>query len=156
MNEIIAYFDGLCEPVNPNGIGAYGYVILKDGKEIKSGCKVIGEGEGMTNNVAEYSAIKRVLEWLWQNIENSNIILQGDSQLVVQQLNGNWKVKSETSRRFISEIRPIIEELKRKNNKISIKWIPREKNSKADMLSRVAYNRYRKRGEREKKGTGKT
>ena len=34
---------------------------------MKSGCGVVGSGAGMTNNVAEYSALKRAAEWVSQN-----------------------------------------------------------------------------------------
>lgn len=136
---ITIYFDGLCEPINPNGVATYGYVIYQDGKSIKKGCRVIGEGRGMTNNVAEYSGLKRALEWLnEQNINDDIITIRGDSMLVIKQMSGDWQVKSATSKHFV----PIIKELV-KNRKVNFQWIPREENSEADMLSRVAYKRYR-------------
>jgi ribonuclease HI len=135
---MIAYIDGLCEPVNPNGIATYGYVIFDDSmKEIKSGCRVIGEGAGMTNNVAEYSALLRVLEWLRENCSEQEIVIHSDSQLVVNQMSGSWAVRA-----------PLIIPLWRKamslqrGMKISYAWIPREENEKADMLSWVAYRRH--------------
>lgn len=70
---IIIYFDGLCEPRNPGGIATYGYVVYKDEKVIKKGCRAIGEGQGMTNNVAEYSGLKRALEW--QSRRRDSILL---------------------------------------------------------------------------------
>ncbi len=134
---IEVYFDGLCEPVNPNGIASYGYVIYKDGKKIKAGCRVIGEGIGMTNNVAEYSGLLRAIEWLKENNIKDKIIVMGDSMLVINQMKGIWRIKSETSRYFVPKIREMIKGLD-----IEFRWIPREKNSEADMLSRVAYRRY--------------
>lgn len=134
---ITIYFDGLCEPMNPGGIGCYGYVILQNGKQIKAGCSVIGQGKGMTNNVAEYSALKRALEWIKDEHKiEGEILVKGDSQLVIQQLSGNWEIRSETSKKFV----PIIENLIKGKN-VSFMWIPREENKKADMLSRVAYKR---------------
>ena len=61
---ITLYFDGLCRPRNPGGVATYGYVIYKDGKKVKRGYGVVGSGTGMTNNVAEYSALKRAAEWV--------------------------------------------------------------------------------------------
>ncbi|MCU0631314.1 MAG: formate/nitrite transporter family protein, partial [Methanoregulaceae archaeon] len=41
---ITIYFDGLCRPKNPGGVATYGYVIYKDGENVKSGCGVVGAG----------------------------------------------------------------------------------------------------------------
>ncbi len=137
---ITIYFDGLCEPINPRGVAAYGYVIYQSEKAIKRGARVIGEGKGMTNNVAEYSALKRAIEWLkGQGIEDE-ILIKGDSMLVINQMKGDWQIKSQTSRRFIPKIRELL-----KGKKTKFIWIPREKNREADMLSRVAYKRYLKK-----------
>jgi ribonuclease HI len=85
---ISLYFDGLCRPRNPGGIATYGYVIYQDGKKVKSGSGVIGSGVGMTNNVAEYSALKRAVEWVSRNCVDGEIVIKGDSQLVIHQMNG--------------------------------------------------------------------
>jgi len=135
---ITIYFDGLCEPKNPGGIATYGYVILKDGLAIKKGCRTIGEGAGMTNNVAEYSALLRAMEWINTEKINEDITIKGDSQLVINQMKGIWQNKSETSKHFVPIINKLI-----KNRKVKYQWIPREENSEADMLSRVAYKKYR-------------
>jgi len=73
---ITVFFDGLCEPKNPGGVVTYGYVIYKDGKRIKAGCRVIGSGNGMTNNVAEYSGLKRAAEWIKQNGIDEEIVIK--------------------------------------------------------------------------------
>ena len=136
---ITIYFDGLCEPRNPGGIATYGYVVYKDGKAIKKGCQVIGEGKGMTNNVAEYSGLKRAVDWLVEQDIDDKITIKGDSMLVINQMAGEWAVKSETSRRFVPEIKKLLG-----NKKVSFVWVPREQNGEADLLSRVAYKRYKK------------
>ncbi len=106
---ITLYFDGLCRPRNPGGVATYGYVIYKDGKKVKSGYGVVGSGAGMTNNVAEYSALKHALEWARENCTEDVIVIKGDSQLVIHQLNGTWQVKSETSKKYVPEIRKLRE-----------------------------------------------
>ncbi len=136
---ITIYFDGLCEPINPGGVAAYGYVIYQGEKAIKRGARVIGEGKGMTNNVAEYSALKRAIEWLKEQGIEDEILIKGDSMLVINQMKGDWQIKSQTSRRFIPKIRELL-----KGKKTKFIWIPREENGEADMLSRVAYKRYLK------------
>ena len=136
--QIEIYCDGLCEP-NPGGVATYGYTIFQDGKEIKCGCDWLGEGDGMTNNVAEYTAVIEALSWLrQQNInKNTKIILKSDSQLLINQLKGEWRILS-------GRLLPLFKKVKylSKPFNIDYRWIPREKNKKADMLSRVAYNFY--------------
>ena len=132
---ITIYFDGLCRPRNPGGVAAYGYVIYKDGRKVKSGKGVVGSGAGMTNNVAEYSALKHALEWAREHCTEDEMVIKGDSQLVINQLNGTWQIKSETSKKYVPEIRRLLE-----GRKTSFIWIPRKQNAEADQLSNVAYN----------------
>ena len=132
---ITIYFDGLCRPRNPGGVATYGFLIYTDGKKVKSGCGVVGSGAGMTNNVAEYSALKRAAEWVSRNGGDDEIVIKGDSQLVIHQMNGTWQVKSETSKKFVPEIRRLLE-----GRKTRFIWIPREQNAEADLLSNIAYS----------------
>jgi ribonuclease HI len=131
---ITIYFDGLCRPKNPGGVATYGYVIYQDGEKVKSGLGVVGSGAGMTNNVAEYSALKRAVEWVSRNDIDNDIFIKGDSRLVIHQMNGTWQIKSETSKKFVPEIRRLLE-----GRKTRFLWIPREQNTEADQLSNVAY-----------------
>jgi len=131
---ITIYFDGLCRPRNPGGVATYGYVIYKDGKNVRSGYGVVGSGTGMTNNVAEYSALKHGLEWVSGNCSDDEIVIKGDSQLVIHQLKGTWQIKSKTSKKYVPEILKLLE-----GRKTSFIWIPREHNAEADELSNVAY-----------------
>jgi len=132
---ITIYFDGLCRPKNPGGVATYGYVIYKDGEKVKSGFGVVGSGAGMTNNVAEYSALKRAAEWVSRNGGDDEIVIKGDSQLVIHQMDGTWQIKSATSKKFVPEIRRLLE-----GRKTRFIWIPREQNAEADQLSNVAYS----------------
>src|SRR5665647_3789529 len=97
---ITIYFDGLCRPRNPCGIATYGYVIYQDTEKVNSGFGVVGSGAGMTNNVAEYSALKHAAEWVSRNGIVDEIFIKGDSQLVIHQMTGTWQVKSETSKKL--------------------------------------------------------
>jgi len=138
---IIAFFDGLCEPINPGGTATYGYAIYRDGKSIKKGCREV-ISEITTNNIAEYSAVIRVLEFLnEENVSNEKIVIKGDSQLVVQQMSGTWSVNSPNIYPLYKKAKELLKELRRKNNSVSFQWIPREENKEADMLSWVAYKR---------------
>jgi ribonuclease HI len=133
---ITIYFDGLCRPRNPGGVATYGYLIYRDGKKVKSGFGVIGSGAGMTNNVAEYSGLKFAVSWVSGNGFDDEIVIKGDSRLVIQQMNGSWQVKSETSKKFVPEIRSLLGDRKTK-----FIWIPRGQNAEADRLSNIAYSR---------------
>ncbi len=77
---ITIYFDGLCRPRNPGGVATYGYVIYKDMKKVKHECGVIGSGAGMTNNVAEFTALKHAAEWVNRQGIDDEIVIKGDSQ----------------------------------------------------------------------------
>jgi ribonuclease HI len=96
---------------------------------------VIGSGAGMTNNVAEYSALKRAAEWVSQHGDDDEIVIKGDSQLVIHQMNGTWQIKSATSKKFVPEIRRLLE-----GRRTRFIWIPREQNVEADLLSNLAYS----------------
>ena len=104
-------------------------------KEIFSYNEFIGDG---TNNEAEYRAIIEALklaiksDWFGQNNSASEeIVCRLDSQLVVEQINGRYKIKQPHIQVFIDEIREI---LKKFNIKISFIHIRREQNKRADQL----------------------
>ena len=135
---IEVWIDGSCYPVNPGGTACAGYVIKRKGQTIAKGSKIVGKGKEMTNNVAEYTALIAVLEELRKRqLHNEEIIIKSDSQLLVNQINGNWKVKSQL-------LYPLYREAKKQiaNYNLKIKWIPRELNEEADEMSRIAFKSY--------------
>jgi len=132
--------DGLCQPINPGGIACYAFIIKKNGTTIHSGYGVAGEpfSKDSTNNVAEYTALAKALEWLVaNNLVSEKIEIKSDSKLVVNQLAGIYKVKG---KRIIPLYKQVLL-LKRKFSDIEIKWIPREENKEADRLTNIAYNK---------------
>lgn len=122
------WFDGAAEP-NPGRKGVGVHIVNPDG-EIHEIAIYTGHG---TNNEAEYEAFIKGLEYAKEN-NAKNVIIQGDSQLVVNQVLGLWGVKSPNlwslSQKAIS--------LSRLFDYIEINWISREKNDKADVLSKKA------------------
>lgn len=133
---ITVFFDGLSEPVNP-GIGAYGFVIYVDSKKIKEGRGALGVD--VTNNQAEYTAVIKALEWLIdKGLTKEKVVVKGDSQLVIRQLNGHYKVKAPKILPLFKKVQKLI----RKFDDISFVWVPREENYEADFLSRKAYKEY--------------
>lgn len=126
------WFDGCCEPVNPGGHAAYGIHMKKGDKEYKT-AGYVGHGEGISNNVAEYSGIIRILEILTQkNLLDEQITIHGDSMLVIQQMSGNWKLKKGAYIPYAQKAR----DLAKNFPNITYKWIPREENSICDSLSK--------------------
>ena len=133
-------FDGLCQPINPGGIACYAFIIKKNGTTIHSGYGVAGEpfSKDSTNNVAEYTALARALEWLVaNNLVSEKVEIKSDSKLVVNQLAGVYKVKG---KRIIPLYKQVLL-LKTKFSDIEVKWIPRGENKEADRLTNIAYNK---------------
>ncbi|MCJ7443920.1 MAG: ribonuclease HI family protein [Methanotrichaceae archaeon] len=134
---ITVYFDGLCQPINPGGVATYGFLVYDEEELIHCGYGVVGEGKGMTNNVAEYEGLRAAIIWFKGKSIEEKIEIKGDSMLVLNQMLGKWKVRSETSKKYVPEIMKLL-----KNMDVSFIWIKREENEDADELSRIAYKRY--------------
>ena len=132
---VIGYFDGLCEPKNPGGIATFGYVIfLEDGRVIKGyGLASKPFSPDSTNNVAEYTGLICLLNEM-KRLNLTNPIIRGDSQLVIRQLMGEYKVRSKRILPLYIRAKELLNELGGK-----VEWVPREQNKLADELSRIAY-----------------
>ncbi len=135
---ILVYTDGLAEP-NP-GLGTYGYVIYRDEKRILA--RHGFAGYPVTNNYAEYCGLAESLLEL-RDLKNEEIIVYSDSKLLVGQMAGNWKIskkalRSEAEGTYVEKYLEA-KEIARTFSRLSFEWIPREQNSEADGLSRVAY-----------------
>jgi ribonuclease HI len=140
---ITVHFDGLCYPRNPGGVAAYGYLIRRNGELIHQGLGVVGEGKGMTNNVAEYEALKAAAQWIRDSGTEDRITIKGDSILVIKQMKGEWRVRSATSKKYVPAIKKLLA-----GRDASFVWVNREENKEADELSREAYRSYRKEMEK--------
>jgi ribonuclease HI len=137
---IEVYFDGLCQPINPGGIACYAFLVKRNDKTIHSDYGVAGEPftKDSTNNVAEYTALAKALEWLVaSNLTSDKVIINSDSQLVVNQLQGSYRVKG---KRILPLYKQVLL-LKARFPDIEIRWVPREKNREADRLTNIAYNK---------------
>ena len=88
-NMIHIYCDGGC--IVGRNIGARSYVIVKDGKIIKMAGSAINSS-GLTNNQAEYDAIIHAL-CICGGAEK--VIITSDSEVVIKQINGEYKVRDE-------------------------------------------------------------
>ncbi|MFC1653688.1 ribonuclease HI family protein [Patescibacteria group bacterium] len=137
MNKLTIFSDGGSRG-NP-GPAAIGYVIFNQNNLIHKEGKRIGEA---TNNVAEYMGVVEALRWiknnreeLPENYKNKEhplyIDFYLDSNLVVNQLSGKFKIKKQHLFELVKEVDGITKEL---NATIMYSHIPREKNAEADQL----------------------
>ncbi len=136
------YFDGLCEPKNPGGIATYGFLIQRNGETIFEDYGLADAepwSKEASNNVAEYSAVLRALKWLDERKEHdAQIVIRGDSKLIVNQLKGEYKVKSLRIVELFHEAKKLLSKFKN----LRIEWVDRSLNQEADRLSRIAYKKY--------------
>lgn len=138
-NKIYIYADGGARG-NP-GPAAIGVLIKNEsGQTLTTISRTIGK---TTNNMAEYQAVVAALEFLksYPTIKPSNnltIHFFLDSKLVVNQLNGYFKVKNSFLRDFILKIRTLEQEV---GGNVTYKLIPREENLRADRLVNKALDR---------------
>jgi ribonuclease HI len=136
---IEAYFDGLCEP-NPGGVATFGFLVKKDGKKVHEGYGLAGTPKTpqATNNVAEYTGLIKALEWLVGQKISGPILIRGDSDLVIKQVKGLYKVKSG----LLAPLHGRVKELEEKLPDVTFEWVARERNSDADRLTNLAYAEY--------------
>jgi len=111
---------------NP-GPAAYGYVLeADDGTVLDARGETIGVA---TNNVAEYRALLAGLEAaLDRGIEELEVV--SDSELLVKQMRGEYKVKNEALRELVADA----DALARKLSKVTYTAVRREHNELADTL----------------------
>ena len=92
--------------------------------------------EESSNNVAEYVGLIKSLEWLSNNGYNkSTILIQGDSQLIINQICGKYKVRSAKLMLYFERTKLLIKNF----DNLEIEWIARDKNKEADYLANKAY-----------------
>ena len=132
MKKIIIYTDGGSRG-NP-GKAAIGVVFCNEKEQI---IKKYGEylGDNLTNNEAEYSAVifalKKFKTVFGKVItKTSEVELRSDSELLVKQINGEYKIENEKIQKLFIEIWNLKIDFKA----IKFKHIPREKNKEADRM----------------------
>ena len=129
MSKYILKFDG-CSKGNPGHSGA-GAVLYRDNTEIWTESKYLGNHK--TNNQAEYSALIIGL-YHARNLELPELLVCGDSQMVIKQMLKEYKVKSENMIIMHKEASDIAKDI----NNIRFQHIYREQNTRADELANLA------------------
>ena len=138
MKSYKCFFDGCCGgPKGPNPGGKIGAgVYITDGSNEFTDNIYVPANPENTNNIAEYMAFIRVLE-LMLDKSDCRIEIFGDSKLIVNQMNGAWKISGGAYMEYALKAMPLFSELQ-KNNEVTLIWIRRELNEKADEQSMKA------------------
>lgn len=143
--QIECWFDGVTEPVNPGGHGAWGAVVKVDGATVFSEGGYVGHGKHVSNNVSEYAGFVATLTEALKHAEKGDKIhIRGDSRLVICQLfeeaaralsySGKWKVNGGFYMPYHEQAKSLLASIK--GIKVTAEWISRDKNDICDVLSK--------------------
>ncbi len=111
---------------NPGPAGIAAVATGEDGEILAERNETIGEA---TNNVAEYRAMLLGIE-LAGELGADEVELIGDSELIVKQVQGKYKVKQEHLRPLRAQVVEALSGL----DSWTIRNVPREENARADEL----------------------
>jgi ribonuclease HI len=129
------HFDGSCQPPGGGGVAGWGFVIEGPGVRLaECGLAATPYSRHATNNVAEYVGAIRALESLRSMGYSGEVTVEGDSQLVVRQMNGEYEVRAE----HLKAYHAWLGQLARTFRRVEFRWVPREENAEADALSKQA------------------
>ena len=112
---------------NPGEAGCGAVIVDESGTVLEELSSYLGRA---TNNVAEYEGLLLGLRAL-SELGKKNIRVQSDSQLLVRQLNGEYRVKDEKLRRLFDQAMNLLKQFDR----VRIVHVPRELNKHADRLA---------------------
>ena len=119
------YIDGAADlNTQTSGIGG---IIYKDGEEIFTFSEYLHD---LTNNEAEYSSLIHGLKSLLK-LSILNIVIYSDSELVVKQINGEYKVKNSRMRKLYDQTHSLLANFQ----KWQLLHVLRDKNTVADKLA---------------------
>ena len=115
---------------NP-GIAGGGFGAYKNGELVLKGKEFFGH---QTNNQSEYLSLRLALREVYDKFGEAKLHCYMDSQLVVEQMKGNYKVKN-------AKLKPLYDEVKRIADQFTtfkITHVRREQNQLADELANQA------------------
>ena len=132
MKKFVIYTDGGSRG-NPGKAGIGVVICNEKEQEVKKYGEYLGDG--LTNNEAEYraviSALKKFKALFGKTlVESTEILIKSDSEFLVKQMNGEYKVLDEKIQKLFMEIWNLRMDFKM----IKFKHIAREKNREADRL----------------------
>jgi len=126
---IVASIDGGARG-NPGPAGYGVYIQAADGAVIEELYGALGTA---TNNFAEYNGLLAALRWAIDHDER-DVLIKSDSELLVKQMRGEYKVKHPGLQPLVARARLLIMEL----GTVTLEHVRREQNTEADRLSNVA------------------
>lgn len=127
-HKYTAWIDGACVN-NPGGLGGYGYLIKHQDKIVLSG---YGKIEKCTNNEAEYIGLIKCIEEYKIKIGKEPIMILSDSQMMVEQINSRWRIRTYTLVPFYNKAMEALNEID-----FTLKHIYRHYNTEADALAEL-------------------
>lgn len=137
MHFTIHAYGGARRNPGPAGAGA----VIRDefGVSVASVSKFLGH---QTNNFAEYEAVILAFEALMELVpliehDATEVAVKLDSELVVKQMNGLYKVRNPTLREQKARLAQVASAF----GTVSFTHVPREENSDADALANTAMDR---------------
>jgi len=134
---VTVFIDGLAQPRNP-GTGTYGFIIYDGPEKLAEGSGLAGYE--VTSNYSEYAALEQALSRLKSLRVEGDVLIKSDSKLLVGHLSSGWKVKGGM---YVEKLKAV-KELLREFGSVRFEWIPREQNQEADLLTRIAYEKYQR------------
>lgn len=131
--KLIIYSDGAARG-NPGPAGAGGQITSPSGEVLAEVSEYLGE---TTNNIAEYKALVLSLERALK-FNPEEIQIRADSELLVKQLNGEYRVKNEGLKPLYDRVRHLLAGLKR----VGVSHVYRSDNKQADELANRAIDSF--------------
>jgi len=133
QGPVEVHFDGACEERGGQRVAAWGYTLEGAGLRHEDFGLAVPPGDARaTNNVAEYVGAICALEWLARNGYAGEVRLAGDSQLVIRQMTGEYRVRAPGLQPYHDRL----EQLARSFRTVEFRWVPRAVNARADALSK--------------------
>ena len=126
ITKLIAFTDGASRG-NPGKSACAAILFDENEEELIRRSKRLGIA---TNNVAEYEGVLLALD-LAETLGASDVEIRLDSELVVRQLNGQYKVKHPTLKPLFERTRDMMAAFDR----VTVSHVPREENTLADELA---------------------
>jgi len=115
---------------NPGPAGAGWVIETPDGETVSEGCAYLGV---LTNNQAEYDALLHALDDAGLDAD-TEIAVYSDSELLVRQLNGQYRVKDEALKERFHRVMHAL----RRAGEVTVDHVRRAENARADALANRA------------------
>ena len=129
MDKAVVYIDGGSRG-NPGDSAVGVFACDADDRPVAAFGRFLGT---MTNNEAEYNGLLAALEWAHEE-DVQHLLVKSDSQLMVRQMNGQYRVKSANLKPLFADAKRRAQEFRR----FAIEHVRREGNVEADRLANLA------------------